>query len=105
MKTKSEMVEQGVQSAIDADRDRLIHILVVHFDMLRAKAEEAADLFLHDKVLAARNVDDGPIWECKDYADGWIRYVTLADALEYQEQTGCIMRPVRAALTPTSRVG
>ena len=38
-------------------------------------------------------------WECKDYADGWIRYATLADALDYQEQTGCIMRPVRAALS------
>ena len=38
------------------DRDRLIHILVVHYDMFRDKAEEAADLFLHDKVLAAAKV-------------------------------------------------
>lgn len=44
---------------LNADRDRLIHILVVHFDMFRAKAEEAADLFLHDKALALRTRTDG----------------------------------------------
>lgn len=37
--------------SIEKDRDRLIHILVVHCDMPRKKAEEAADLFLHDKKI------------------------------------------------------
>lgn len=37
---------------LSVDRDRLIHILVVHYDMFRDKAEEAADLFLHDKTLS-----------------------------------------------------
>lgn len=41
-------------SKITDERDRLIHILVVHFDMFRDKAEEVADLFLHDKTLASR---------------------------------------------------
>lgn len=39
------------------ERDRLIHILVVHFDMFRAKAEEAADLFLHDRTLSRRSLE------------------------------------------------
>lgn len=38
---------------ITAQRDRLIHILVVHFDMFRDKAEQAADLFLHDQSLVS----------------------------------------------------
>lgn len=41
------------EKALEQDRARLIHILVVHFDMLRTKAEEVADLFLHDKTLSA----------------------------------------------------
>lgn len=50
-----EMVELN-EKALEQDRARLIHILVVHFDMFRDKAEEAADLFLHDKTLVARSV-------------------------------------------------
>lgn len=46
--------------SISDERDRLIHILVVHFDMLRAKAEEAADLFLHDKTLSRRSLTSEP---------------------------------------------
>lgn len=53
------MVELN-EKALEAGRDRLIHILVVHFDMFREKAEEAADLFLHDKTLSALPApDDG----------------------------------------------
>jgi len=37
-------------------------------------------------------------WECKDYADGWIAFAKLTDALAYQFDTGCVMRPVRASL-------
>lgn len=48
-------------SPIGSERDRLIHILVVHFNMLRTKAEEAADLFLHDKALAARRAANTPV--------------------------------------------
>lgn len=33
-------------------------------------------------------------WECKDYGDGWIRFDDLNEALAYQYQTHCIMRPV-----------
>lgn len=40
---------------ISGQRDRLIHILVVHYDMFREKAEEAADLFLHDQTLSLRS--------------------------------------------------
>jgi hypothetical protein len=47
------------ESNVSAERDRLIHILVVHYDMFRDKAEEAADLFLHDKALALRTPSDG----------------------------------------------
>ena len=47
----------SVVGELSDERDRLIHILVVHFDMFRAKAEEAADIFLHDKTLSRRSVD------------------------------------------------
>lgn len=79
-------------ASLSADRDRMIHILVVHFDMFRDRAEAAADLFLHHKTLAPPTET---AWECKDYADGWIRFDTLEQALEYQYGTGCIMRPIR----------
>lgn len=63
--------------SIETDRDRLIHILVVHYDMFRHKAEEAADLFLHDKVLAAAKVrairGDGEL-RVDDELCGWIAY-------------------------------
>lgn len=45
-------------------------------------------------ILSTRRSQVG--WECKDYADGWIRYDSLDEALDYQEQTGCVMRPVRS---------
>ena len=45
------------------ERDRLIHILVVHFDMFRAKAEEAADLFLHDRTLSRRSLETAGAYE------------------------------------------
>lgn len=32
------------------------------------------------------------LWECKDYADGWIRYFNEEEALAYQRDTGCAMR-------------
>lgn len=47
----------------------------------------------------------GIAWECKDFADGWIKFASLAEALEYQEQTGCVMRPARAALNPSAGEG
>ena len=31
-------------------------------------------------------------WECKDYADGWIRYFDEHEALAYQRDTGCALR-------------
>lgn len=37
-------------------------------------------------------------WECKDYADGWIRFETFREAIEYKDETGCAFRPVFAAL-------
>jgi len=52
---------------------------------------KARDLVSFIKMLS------GPAaWECKDYADGWIRFDRLKDALFYQFETGCIMRPVYA---------
>jgi len=40
-------------------------------------------------------------WECKDYADGWIKYSRPADALRYQDETGCLLRVTyRAAPAP-----
>lgn len=42
---------------VSTERDRLIHILVVHFDMFRDKAEGAADLFLHHKTLGNPEAD------------------------------------------------
>lgn len=33
-------------------------------------------------------------WECKDYADGWIKFQTLNEAIEYQIETGCLVRVV-----------
>jgi hypothetical protein len=62
---------------ISDDRDRLIHILVVHFDMFRAKAEEAADLFLHDKTLAARRSANTPV------GDGWVEGVLFDLVLKH----------------------
>ena len=32
------------------------------------------------------------LWECKDYADGWIAFRKQSEALEYQDQTGCLVR-------------
>ncbi len=44
--------------------------------------------------LIHERTHSNPTWECKDYADGWIPYATLEDALAYQKETGCAMRPV-----------
>jgi hypothetical protein len=45
------------------------------------------------------------LWECKDYADGWIRYFDEEEALAYQRDTGCALRityrPAAPELTPT----
>ena len=32
------------------------------------------------------------LWECKDYADGWIKFDRERDARDYQHETGCVMR-------------
>lgn len=32
------------------------------------------------------------LWECKDYADGWICFPIEEDAVEYQRETGCMVR-------------
>jgi len=42
-------------------------------------------------------------WECKDYADGWIRYFDEQEALAYQRDTGCIIRVVYRARTETAQ--
>jgi hypothetical protein len=66
---------RGAVNKTSKDRDRLIHILVVHFDMFRDKAEEAADLFLHDKTLAPEPQPEVAdlierLNKCADAADG-----------------------------------
>jgi hypothetical protein len=42
------------------------------------------------------------MWECKDYADGWIRYFDELEALAYQRDTGCALR-VTYRPAPTSK--
>jgi hypothetical protein len=32
------------------------------------------------------------IWQCKDYADGWITFPTRESAQNYHEETGALMR-------------
>ncbi len=38
------------------------------------------------------------LWQCKDYANGWIDYFNEAEALAYQRDTGCAMRITYRAL-------
>ena len=52
------------------------------------------------RILAAieATAQEPVAWQCKDYADGWITYTARhADqAREYQEATGCTIRPLYA---------
>jgi len=44
------------------------------------------------------------VWQCKDYADGWIDFSNEHEALNYSYETGCLMRVVyRAALHPKEK--
>lgn len=42
------------------------------------------------------------MWECKDFADGWIRYFNEEEALAYQRDTGCALR---VTYKPTTQQG
>lgn len=56
-------------------------------------SEEVERLRIPEGIHAA-------VWECKDYADGWITYFDQQEAFAYQRETGCAMRitcrPARA---------
>lgn len=48
-------------------------------------------------ILDAQPPQAEPVaWRCKDYADGWILYSSLAQAACYQRRTGCAMQPLYA---------
>jgi len=57
-----------------------------------------ADIHQHaDAALAASHMPVGDgyepyLWQCKDYADGWITYTDREEALAYQRDTGCLLR-------------
>ena len=36
-------------------------------------------------------------WQCRDHADGWINFPSLAEALAYHRETGAVMRPAAPA--------
>lgn len=36
-------------------------------------------------------------WQCRDYADGWINFPSLAEAVAYHRKTGAVMRPASPA--------
>lgn len=59
------------------------------------RAREEYDLA--SMVLAASHMPVGDgyepyLWQCKDYADGWITYTDREEALAYQRDTGCLLR-------------
>lgn len=46
-------------------------------------------------LASNKPVGDGYVpylWQCKDYADGWISYADREEALAYQRDTGCLLR-------------
>lgn len=47
---------------------------------IQSVLSEVANGFLDNKTL----------YRCKDFADGWIPYLDKDDAIDYQEQTGCL---------------
>jgi len=40
------------------------------------------------------------LWQCKDYADGWISYADKEEALAYQRDTGCLLRITYRPVAP-----
>lgn len=42
----------------------------------------------------AAPAEGGMLWQCKDYADGWISFPSKLEAMEYQAATGCAVRTV-----------
>lgn len=52
------------------------------------------DLAYASQEYVSMEFEDIVAWECKDFADGWIRFTNIHAALAYQRETGCIMRPV-----------
>lgn len=69
-------------TAVDHDRERI--------------DKKVAGFVMWGNLIDAELTKGNPVgWECKDYADGWIPFKTLDEALLYQAQTGCVMRPVK----------
>jgi hypothetical protein len=56
------------------------------------------------RTHTARALQPEPVaWRCKDYADGWILFQFEQNARRYQEETGCLMQPLYAALSTQER--
>jgi hypothetical protein len=53
-----------------------------------------------DTLLFRLDAEEGQAtgWECRDYADGWIKFDTAAAAKTYQAETGALMRVTYMAL-------
>lgn len=68
-------------------------------DVFRIKPQLDRSEGILKRIIETRvKWDDWPTspvaWECKDYADGWIRFDNQKEALDYQLNSGCIMRPI-----------
>jgi hypothetical protein len=53
-----------------------------------------------DALLFRLSAEEGQAtrWECKDYADGWIRFDSAREANAYQAETGCLLRVTYMAM-------
>jgi hypothetical protein len=65
----------------------------------RAEAAEARIATLTETLNERGRYGMPFMWQCKDYADGWIDFSNEHEALNYSYKTGCLVRVVyRAAL-------